>query len=64
MGLRRRPEKRRIPPARWQEQSLSPLTIVLFVLGIALLVVGAELLVRGASRLAIAAGVSRRSSSG
>jgi cation:H+ antiporter len=37
---------------------LSPLTIVLFVLGIALLVVGAELLVRGASRLAIAAGVS------
>lgn len=37
---------------------LSPLTLVLFVLGIGLLVAGAELLVRGASRLAVAAGVS------
>lgn len=37
---------------------MSPLTMVLFVLGIGILVAGAEVLVRGASRLAAALGIS------
>jgi cation:H+ antiporter len=37
---------------------MTPMTLVLFVLGIALLIAGAEALVRGASRLAIALGLS------
>jgi cation:H+ antiporter len=37
---------------------MTPLTMVLFVLGIVILVAGAELLVRGASRLAAALGIS------
>ncbi|HEX2191498.1 MAG TPA: calcium/sodium antiporter [Longimicrobiaceae bacterium] len=37
---------------------MTPLTIVLFVLGIGILIAGAELLVRGASRLAAAVGIS------
>ncbi|HEV2147128.1 MAG TPA: calcium/sodium antiporter [Longimicrobiaceae bacterium] len=37
---------------------MSPLTMVLFVLGIAILIAGAELLVRGASRLAAGLGIS------
>ncbi len=37
---------------------MTPMVIVLFVLGLALLVAGAELLVRGASRLALRFGIS------
>lgn len=37
---------------------MSPLTFILFVLGLGLLISGAELLVRGASRLAVSVGIS------
>jgi cation:H+ antiporter len=37
---------------------MSPLTLILFVVGLGLLIGGAELLVRGASRLALAVGIT------
>lgn len=37
---------------------MSPLTLVLFVIGLIILILGAELLVRGASRLAVGFGIS------